>query len=230
MFSTSVPDKNSLMKYTALIILWIVWCAIHSGMISLTFKEYLKNRFGSYYKFFRLFYNLVSLITLIPLILYSQSLKGPVLFRWEGYMAFVQFFLLAIAITLFIAGGLKYDMLQFFGFRQIKSGKSHSSLSESGEIDTSGILSFTRHPWYLAAIIFIWVDYREMYISTLIVNILLTIYLVIGTVLEERKLILELGDSYRDYIDRVSMLFPTKWIFFKLLMANKGDKVNRTGV
>ncbi len=195
-------------------------------MISLTFNEYLKNRFGRYYKFFRLFYNLVALITLIPLILYSQSLKGHVLFRWEGYMTFVQFLLLAIAITLFIAGGLKYDMLHFFGVRQIKSGKFHSALSESGEIDTSGILGLTRHPWYIAAIIFIWVDYREMYVSTLIVNILLTIYVVVGTVLEERKLIIELGESYRNYIDRVSMLFPTKWIFFKLSMANKANSAD----
>ena len=200
------------MEYLALIILWSIWCAIHSGMISLTVNEYLKNRLGSYYKFYRLFYNLVALTTLIPLILYSLSLKGLVLFRWEGHMTIVQIALLIIVMSLFISGGLKYDMLQFLGIRQIKSGKSHSTLSKSGDIDTSGILSLTRHPWYLAAIIFVWIDYREMYVSTLIVNIILTIYLVIGTALEERKLIIELGDNYRDYKDRVSMLLPAKWI------------------
>ena len=208
------------MKYYPLIILWITWCAIHSAMISLTLNDYLKSRFERYHRFYRLFYNLVALITVIPLILYSRSLKGPVLFRWEGYMTFVQFLLLATAITLFIAGALKYDMLQFFGVRQIKSGKSYATLSESGEIVTSGILSLIRHPWYLGAIIFTWVYYREMDVSTLIVNILLTAYLVIGTFLEERKLIIELGDSYKDYKDRVSMLIPTKWIFSKLLRAD----------
>jgi protein-S-isoprenylcysteine O-methyltransferase Ste14 len=142
-------------------------------------------------------------------------------------MTFVQFLLLALAITLFVAGGLKYDMLQFLGIRQIKSGKSHSSLTESGEIDTSGILSLTRHPWYLAAIIFLWVDYREMYFSTLIVNVLLTTYLFIGTVLEERKLIIEFGDSYKDYMHRLSMLFPTKWIFSKLFVDNNASSADR---
>jgi methanethiol S-methyltransferase len=209
------------MKYTTLIILWTTWCVIHSGMISLTVTNYLKNRLGSYYKFYRLFFNLVALITFIPLVVYSKSLKGPVVFRWEGYLTIVQITLLIIVIFLFISGGLKYDMLEFFGIRQIKTGKSHSTLSESGDIDTSGILSITRHPWYLAAIMLVWIFYREMYVSTLIVNILLTIYLVIGPVLEERKLFIELGDSYRNYKDRVSMLFPTKWILSKLLKTGK---------
>jgi len=158
--------------------------------------------------------------------LYSSSVIGPVLFRWTGYMIFFKFCLLTIVLILFIAGGLKHDLLQFFGIRQIKSGKLHSTLSESGDIDTSGILSLTRHPWYLAAIIFIWISYQEMYVSTLIVNILLTGYLVIGTVLEEKKLIIELGDSYRDYQRKVSMFFPTKWILSKLSMVNKVDSTN----
>jgi protein-S-isoprenylcysteine O-methyltransferase Ste14 len=201
------------MEYLALIIFWITWCAIHSGMISLTVKNYLKIRLGGSYRFYRLFYNIVALTTLIPLVLYSQSLKGLVLFRWEGYMTIVQCVLLVIVMALTISGLIKYDLLQLFGFRQIKSGRSYSALSESGELDTSGILSLTRHPWYLAVIIFVWIGYREMYVSTLIVNIILTVYVVTGTVLEERKLIIKFGDNYRDYKNRVSMLFPIKWIF-----------------
>ena len=157
-----------------MIILWSAWCFIHSSMILLTVTAYLKTRLGSKYRFYRLFYNLVALATFIPLIRYSMNLKGMVLFRWEGYMTIVQIALLIIVLTLFISGGIKYDMFQLFGIRQIKSGKSHSTLSESGGIDTSGILSITRHPWYLAVIILVWVNYREMYISTLIVNIILT--------------------------------------------------------
>jgi methanethiol S-methyltransferase len=200
------------MRYFIFIILWITWCSIHSGMITLTFGNYVKNRFSSYHRFYRICFNLIALTTLMPLILYSNAFKGTILFRWQGYWMTIQIFLFAISMGLFVAGGLKYDMLQFFGVRQIISGKSQSTLSKSGEIDTTGILSVTRHPWYLAAIIFIWVDYHEMYVSTLVVNIILTSYLVIGTFLEERKLIIEFGDVYRDYRNRVSMLFPAKWI------------------
>ena len=206
-----------MMEYILLIILWIIWCIIHSSMISLTVTGYLKKRLGSYYKFYRLFFNLFALATLIPLILYSLSLRDRVLFRWEGSMIIIQIALLIIVLSLFITGALKYDMLRFLGIRQIKSGKSFSTLSESGDIDTSGVLGITRHPWYLGAIIFIWIYYREMYVSTLLVNIILTVYLLIGTVLEERKLIIKFGDKYRDYRKKVSMLFPAKWIVSKLL-------------
>ncbi len=204
------------MEYLLLIILCCMWCIIHSGMISLSFDKFVKNQLKSNYKFYRLFYNLVALVTFVPLVLFQLSLKGMVLFRWEGNLMFLQITLFAIVILLFISGGLKYDMLQLFGIRQIKSGVSHSTLSESGDINTSGILGITRHPWYLAALIFIWICSRDMYISTFIFNIILSIYIIIGTVLEERKLIIELGDNYRDYKEKVSMLFPTKWIFSKI--------------
>ena len=203
------------MEYFALIILWTLWCTIHSGMISATVNDFFNKRLGSSFKYYRLFYNLVATATLIPVLLYSLSLKGAVIFRWEGNLAIVQFFLLLIALSLFLAGGMQYDMQQFIGIRQIRTGISYSPLSESGDIGMSGILSATRHPWYLAAIIFVWIWYREMYVSTLIVNSILTIYFIIGTILEERKLVLEIGDAYRDYQKRVSMLFPTKWIFSK---------------
>jgi len=78
----------------------------------------------------------------------------------------------------------------------------------------SGILGVIRHPWYTAAIIIIWM--RNIDISTLIVNIILTLYLVVGTFLEERKLLLEFGEKYRYYQENVSMLFPLNWLKSKL--------------
>jgi protein-S-isoprenylcysteine O-methyltransferase Ste14 len=204
------------MEYLILIILWITWCVIHSAMISLTIINYLQTNFGNFYKYYRIFYNLVSLVTFIPIIHYSIDIKSILLFQWKGDMVIVQRTLLLIVIILFILGARKYDMLQLLGIRQIKSEKSHITITEDGGINTSGILSITRHPWYLATIIFVWVYNREMYVSTLIVNGILTIYLIIGTMLEERKLIIELGDPYREYKNKVSMLFPTKWIFSKL--------------
>ena len=200
------------MKYTLLIFLWIIWCSFHSFLASHAAGDYFKCRMGSGFVFYRLFYNLTALITFIPLVLYTHSLKGDVLFRWEGFLVYVQIFLGLISLFLLIAGLLKYDALQFAGLRQVLSGKSYSSISESGEIVSTGILGVIRHPWYLCGIIFIWICYRNLYLSTLLVNLLLTIYFYLGTRLEERRLIREYGESYRDYMKKVSMLIPIKWI------------------
>ncbi|NQT17166.1 MAG: DUF1295 domain-containing protein [Planctomycetes bacterium] len=196
-----------------LAMLWTGWCAVHSGMISVTATEFFKRRLGTHFRFYRLFYNLAAVMTIIPVIYYAQSIGGRVLFRWEGFLIVIQVVLLTLAALLFFAGARHYDMLQCMGFRQIMTGASHGALTESGRLNTSGILGVTRHPWYLAAAMLIWADFlRPFTISTLVTNVVLTIYLVVGTVLEERKLLLEIGEEYREYQKKVSMLFPFKWL------------------
>ena len=198
------------MSYFVLAVSWIIWCGVHSGMISATVTGYLKSRFGSRFRFYRLVYNLVAIATIIPVILYGQSLQGNAIFRWEGLMILVQVPWLIIAVLLFLAGARRYDMLQFVGLRQIRTETSHSVLTETGKLDTRGILGITRHPWYLATIMLIWA--RTLDISALITNIILTIYLIVGTVLEEGKLLREYGEDYREYQEKVSMLFPFKYV------------------
>jgi protein-S-isoprenylcysteine O-methyltransferase Ste14 len=42
--------------------------------------------------------------------------------------------------------------------------------------------------------------------------VILSAYLLIGTLLEERKLVLEFGEKYKAYQRQVSMLIPLKWL------------------
>lgn len=198
------------MKMVMLAVLWIIWCAVHSGMISVTATGYLKRWLGTRFRIYRLVFNLVALLTVIPVMVYEQWLRGPMLFRWEGFLILFQMILLISAILLFLAGARHYDLLQFSGFRQLKTGSSHNALTETGELDTNGILDITRHPWYLGGILIIWT--RDIDISALVTNIILTLYFIVGTVLEERKLLIEYGDDYRRYQEKVSMLIPIKWL------------------
>jgi len=193
-----------------LAVLWVLWCALHSGMISVTATGYLKRWLGRQFRIYRLIFNLVALTTVIPVMVYEQWLRGPLLFRWEGFLILFQVILLISALLLFLAGARHYDLLQFLGFRQIKTGSSHNALTETGELDTTGVLDITRHPWYLGGILIIWT--RDVDTSALVSNIILTLYFIVGTVLEERKLLIEYGDDYRRYQERVSMLIPIKWL------------------
>ena len=102
------------MEYAILIIAWCVWCSLHSLLIALPVTNYLKAKLGTNYRFYRLFYNLFALATLIPVILYEESLKTQVIFRWDGFFWIFRFVLITIALLLFVSGAMKFDMLHFF--------------------------------------------------------------------------------------------------------------------
>jgi protein-S-isoprenylcysteine O-methyltransferase Ste14 len=121
-----------------------------------------------------------------------------------------------MAVFLFFLGGRHYDVRLVLGIKQIREGTSSKLITDTDELDTSGVLGITRHPWYLAAILLIWA--RQLDVSGLFVNVILTSYLIVGTYLEEKKLIREFGEKYLNYQKKVSMLIPYKWLKYKIIM------------
>jgi protein-S-isoprenylcysteine O-methyltransferase Ste14 len=201
-------------KHVFAVLLWILWCTLHSTLIATRVKDYLRKTLGDWFRFYRLFFNAVSLATLIPVLYYSLSIQRTPIFCWEGHLMIVKYLLLATSIILFVAGGRHYSMSRFWGIRQIKTGRANHTLSEYDAFDNSGILSAIRHPWYTASIMVIWA--RDISLSTLLINIVISTYFVIGTILEERKLLLEFGENYREYQKNVSMFIPYKWLKAKI--------------
>ena len=198
------------MEYFILAFLWITFCALHSGLISITFTRFLQRKAGDYYRYHRLFYNIFSLVTLIPVVIYSLSIKQEPFFIWNGYLLPVKYLLLVTGILCFVLGARNYNAAEFFGFAQIKDGSKHTLMNKSGKLSSRGILGVVRHPFYAGIFPLLWAG--DLDIPALIINIILSIYTFIGTLLEERKLILEFGDAYREYQQRVSMLFPLQWL------------------
>jgi len=185
-------------------------------MISASVLEYFKKHLRTGFRYYRLFFNFIAIATLIPVALFAYSIPAQAIFQWNGYMRILQVFLLGIAGLLFFLGSRHYDLRQVSGIKQIKDGTANKAITDTGELDTSGVLEITRHPWYLATILLIWA--RQMDVSVIIINVILTFYLIVGTYLEEKKLIREFGEKYAAYQDRVSMLIPYKWLKSKIIM------------
>jgi len=140
----------------------------------------------------------------------SPRFQDPAIFEWPGNWRILRYSLILLSIVLVISGARHYSFSQFLGFRQIRTSSSHGGMTETGNIDMTGVLGITRHPWYVAVFLLIWAN--DLNIGTIVVNLVLSAYLVIGTLLEERKLVLEFGDRYREYQGRVSMFMPIKWL------------------
>lgn len=84
-------------------------------------------------------------------------------------------------------------------------GKTKETNSEE-KIKKNGLLGIVRHPMYFALIIFLLVNFNSD--VDIIVNSLLIIYVIIGTILEEKKLVLQFGENYIKYQQEVPMLIP----------------------
>ncbi len=201
--------------YVMLALLWAAYCAVHSSLISIPVTNRLRRALGSGYRFYRLSFNIFSIITLVPLIMYSHSARfsSKSFFTWNGQWRILQYCLVGLAAALFVAGARHYSMLQFLGIQQIRKQRAHGAMTDSGVFDATGVLGLVRHPWYLAVFILIWTS--DLKKAAITVNLILSAYLIVGSLLEERKLVIEFGDEYRRYQDKVSMLVPLKWLTAK---------------
>lgn len=189
---------------------WVLWCTLHSALIFISVTEYVKSKIGDGFRFYRLFYNALSIATLIPLVYYSRTILEVPVFRWEGPLVIVQFLLIAASLYLFVAGGRHYSWAQFWGISQIRAKWAGRSLIDKNTFVVSGVHRIIRHPWYLGGILIIWT--HDLSVSTILINMVISIYFIIGAILEERKLVIEFGERYREYQQTVSMLIPWSWL------------------
>ncbi len=200
------------MDYLYLSLLWIAWCSLHSILISQHFTRVAEQLTGNAFRYYRLCYNIFSAATLLLPLWFGWHLEGAPLFRLDGIITPIRFFLLVVAFYLFAAGIRKYDMSRFIGIFQATTGKQQKSIAINDELDTSGIHQITRHPWYTAGILLIW-SYQSKYdLQSLITNTIITLYFIIGAILEERKLIAIFGHQYHRYQQEVSIFLPWKWL------------------
>jgi protein-S-isoprenylcysteine O-methyltransferase Ste14 len=192
------------------VLAWVLWCSLHSALISISVTEYVKSKIGGGFRYYRLFYNAVSIVTLILLVYYSHTIRQAYIFRWEGPLVIVQFLLMATSLYLFIVGGHHYSWTHLLGISQIRAGRVGRSLADNNDFFVSGIHRLIRHPWYLGGILIVWSC--DLSVSTILINMVISIYFIIGSILEERKLVREFGEKYREYQQRVSMLIPWRWL------------------
>lgn len=200
-------EEDFNMKYLIIVILWTAYCALHSYLISIGFTNLMNRLLKKYYAFYRLFYILISLFLLIPLINYTGKLDNEVIIFYGHYLDILRHILIYGSLLMFFwAFFFNYDSLSFFGIRQILNLRKAKEAKSSNEIKKSGLLGIMRHPMYLALIIYLWCQTSKM--ADIVVNIVLTVYIIIGTILEEKKLVLEFGDAYNEYKKQVPMLIP----------------------
>jgi protein-S-isoprenylcysteine O-methyltransferase Ste14 len=191
-------------SFWIILIAVLLYGVIHSILASLWMKAKAKHWFGALAdRSFRLFYNLFAFLTLLPVlalpVLLIDMLLYAIPFPWVVITLLVQI----IALAALVIGLMQTGIASFLGLRQlIQKGEN-----EMPQLVVNGLYRWVRHPLYTAGLLFIWLMPR-MTCNLLAINIGLTIYILIGALLEEKKLLREFGDAYVEYHRTTPMLIP----------------------
>lgn len=200
-----VRERGMLIKeYVVTGGLWLGWCVVHSllireGLISKTGIP--TTPLGRYYRFVYSVFALVSLLIVWWLTPRDQQVS---VWTWDGAYQVLQTGLRIVAgIIAFLAfrffSGWSLLGLDAFGLPRRPSPSRDVLI-------TWGIYGSIRHPQFLAGLILLWS--RDLHDIDLIINTILSGYLLVGAWIEEKRMAAKWGDQYRRYAERTGRFIP----------------------
>jgi protein-S-isoprenylcysteine O-methyltransferase Ste14 len=173
-------------------------------LASLKTKVHARQWFGkSIDRWFRLAYNLVAVVTLLPILLLPILLIDHEIYVIPFPWMILTLTLQVMAVIVLFVGLRQTGITSFIGLRQLLLPEDISP----PHLVTSGLYRHVRHPLYTAGLVLIWL-LPMMTWNLLALNLGLTAYIFIGAYFEERKLLLEFGETYAEYCQRTPMLIP----------------------
>ena len=178
---------------------WAGYGALHSWLASRSMKRWVVARWPRVLPAYRLLYNLLAVALLaLPLWLTRQA-SGEPLWIWPAWISWP----VAIGVAAAFLWSLRwYDGAAFLGLRQWRTRQE----GENEALVISPLHRHVRHPWYALGLLFIWT--RDLDAAWLTTAVVVSLYLVVGSRLEEGRLIDLYGDVYRRYRQRVPGLIP----------------------
>lgn len=150
---------------------------------------------------------LLSGILLTILVLYWQPMGGVVWSIPEGTTLYYSLYVLFFTgwAVLFVSTFL-INHFDLFGLRQTfleLQGKPYTPL----RFRITAFYKYVRHPLYFGGILGLWAT-PHMTVTHLFFAFCLTAYFVIGAMFEERDMVEDFGDTYRNYQKSTPMILP----------------------
>lgn len=187
-------------------LLSILFFIQHSGMIRASFHNRLALIIPRHYH--PSTYAIASGIALTGVVLLWQP-SQTALYQAEGLVRLFARAIFVLAIMGFSWGVRALRNFDTFGLVPIKVHLRDKQLRPPTFI-VRGPYLWIRHPLYFFMIVLIW-SAPDVSSDRLLFNGLWTLWIVVGSYLEERDLVADFGEKYRQYQRNVPMLFP--WRF-----------------
>ena len=193
-------ERNALLIDAFLSIIFFLQ---HSILVRRGFKQWLGKFMPDVYH--NAFYGLTSGLALFLALIFWQ--KSPTLIARADEIIFWLFRALFCLCWVGIFWGVKsLGSVDALGVKPMMRYISNRR-DKPQQITAKGPYRWVRHPLYLFTIVIIW-SCPVLTLDRLLFNILWTVWIVIGTYLEDRDLHREFGSQYLEYSSRVPMLIP----------------------
>jgi protein-S-isoprenylcysteine O-methyltransferase Ste14 len=188
--------------------LWIIFAmadygVLHSLLASNRVKNSIKKQNPAFYnRYYRLIFNILGFVTLIPVGLLVYLLPDKPLYNIPYPF---------VMITLMVQGLAGIGVMvvlsatgagSFLGLNQLM-GMNEGS----GRLKTDGFYRYMRHPLYTLSLVIIWL-LPWMTVNRLAFIASASAYLLIGAIFEERKMLQEFGEEYARYKATTPMFIP----------------------
>lgn len=180
---------------------WVLFALLHSLMASLRWKNFLMQRMGHSYRYYRLLYSGFNFALLGLILWYQFSHASVQLFpgfvsQWAGFpLAAAGLWVMGVCIRKYFANLSGVDVF--------------TKKSAPMVLETSGLHRYVRHPLYSGTLLFMWALFLIFpALANAIACVVSTVYVLIGISIEERKLVVEYGEGYVQYAKRTPRLIP----------------------
>ena len=184
---------------------WLSFGVLHSILASQRAKELLKPTLRSAY---RLAYNIVAMFHVGLILVLGHVLLGAQSspFAYADALGGLAMAARVLGLIVIVVSLTQYDVGRFSGLTPLL--RAESSADEEATLHVAGLHRYVRHPLYLGVYIFAWANASgELELAT---ALWISLYLLIGTHFEERRLVARFGDAYVAYREAVPALLPTR--------------------
>jgi methanethiol S-methyltransferase len=180
------------MPYLFLVLGWVVYLALHSVLAS----PGIKRKYG--FRGYRIAYTIFSGAGLLVMLFYNGSIAAAPFFISEGPPRYLSLVLTTFGVMIIQSSFRQYSFRGFIGLKE-----------EPKQFSNEGVLKYVRHPIYAGTILVIVGFFLFIpNLPTLISCLCMLLYIPIGIILEERKLLAMYGNDYLEYMRKVPALFP----------------------
>lgn len=208
-----------MQEFLLVFMLLLAYGAFHSVLAANHFKAFIVTVIGkrAYLGLYRLFYNVVATLTLLPVLLVIAAKPGDTIWQIGSPLSYLLWAIQAVGLIGLAISLLQIDGMRFLGLRQAAAWWNGDKLPLPEEsLQRGGVYRLVRHPLYLFSLMFLWAN-PTMTTALLGFNIGATMYFLLGSLLEEQKLDVAFGKTYQEYQATVPWMIP----FTKLSNTSK---------